>query len=295
MLSSTVLTIVNSPHSTTGGLDLLTTPFMRNALIAGTLIGLVSGAIGYFVLLRDLPFATHAVAHIGFPGATFAVLIGVSSTWGLLAGCVAGGLAISVLSQSSPHSREVVTGTVLAFASALGILFNSLGSKQSGLLTNTLFGNILAVSRSQVLTFLLITVAVLAMLAVTGRQLMFASIDPVVAQARGVPIHLLGAMFIVAMSFVIAISVTVVGVLLIFALLVTPAATAVKLTARPFRVVVIATSIALVSIWSGLVVATYQPWPPSFVITTIACGLWVILPMAFRPRLRTRRTTIGLA
>lgn len=275
-MSRLLLTIVSSPESVQG-LELFNTPFMRNALIAGTLIALVAGAVGYFVLLRDLPFATHAVAHIGFPGATLAVLLGISPVTGLLAACVGGGLAIGVLGHRS-HDREVATGTILAFASALGILFNSLGSSQSGLLTNILFGNILAISAQQVVVFAAITVVVIAVLALTGRQLLFASIDPLVAASRGVKVRALGVVFLIAMSLVIAISVTVVGVLLIFALLVTPAATAIKLTARPIWVVTIATGIALVSVWSGLIVATYQPWPPSFVITTIACALWLALP-----------------
>lgn len=282
MVTGLLATIVNNSN-TVSGIELLTTPFMRNALIAGTLIAIVAGVVGYFVLLRDLPFATHAVAHIGFPGATLAVLVGVTPVVGLIVGCVGGGLAIGVMGHRA-RDREVVTGTVLAFASGLGILFNSLGTSQSGLLTNILFGNILAVSSTQVIVFAVIAVGVLAVLALTGRQLMFASIDPVVAQARGVRVRLLSGTFLVAMSLVIATCVTVVGVLLIFALLVTPAATAIKLTARPFRVVLIATGIALISVWGGLVVATYQPWPPSFVITTIACAFWVLVPLVLRAR-----------
>lgn len=266
---------------TVAGIELLTTPFMRNALIAGSLIAIVSGAVGYFVLLRALPFATHAVAHIGFPGATLAVLAGVSPVTGLVLACVGGGLAIGAFGHRA-LDREVVTGTILAFASGLGILFSSVGSTQSGLVTSILFGNILAVSQDQVLTFAAITIVVLAVLAATGRKLMFASIDPVVATAKGVRVAGLSAMFLVAMSLVIAIAVTVVGVLLIFALLVTPASTAVRLTARPARVIIVATLIALVSVWGGLVVATYQPWPPSFVIVTIACALWILLPASAR-------------
>ena len=275
-IAAQLATLISDPQ-TPSGWELLATPFIRNALIAGTLIAFAAGAIGYFVLLRDLPFATHAIAHIGFPGATLAVLIGLSPVLGLLAGCIGGGLTIGIMGHRT-DDREVVTGTVLAFSSGLGILFNSIGSRQSGLLTNILFGNILAITSEQVLVFAGITAAVGLVLLLTGRQLTFASIDPVVAQARGVRVRALSAVFLVAMSLVIAISVTVVGVLLIFALLVTPAATAIKLTARPLYVIAISTGIALVSVWGGLMVAVYEPWPPSFVITTIACALWVLLP-----------------
>lgn len=259
----------------TGMLALLTSPFMIKAFIAGTLIALAAGPVGYFVLLRDLPFATHAVAHIGFPGATLAVLLGASPVTGLLAACVAGGLAIGAFGHRL-GDREVVTGTILAFASGLGILFTSIGSTQSGMVTNILFGNILAVSSEQVIVFSTIAVVVLLFLGITSRKLMFASIDPAVAASRGLPVTALSAGFLVAMSLVIAISVTVVGVLLIFALLVTPAATAIRFTTRPGAVVGIASGVALVSTWAGLIVSAFQPWPPTFVITTIACAFWAL-------------------
>ena len=277
-----IATLVNNTQTQTG-LSLLTSPFMINALIAGTLIAIASGAIGYFVLLRDLPFATHAVAHIGFPGATLAVLVGATPVVGLVAACAAGGFAIGAMGHRA-RNREVVTGTVLAFATGLGLLFNSLGSAQSGLLTNLLFGNILAITTAQVVAFTAIVLVVLVVLAATGRKLLFASVDPDVAAARGVNTRALSAMFLLAMSLIIAISVTVVGVLLIFALLVTPAATAIRLTAQPTLVIAIASVIALVSVWGGLIVATYQPWPPSFVITTIACVAWIALPQLMKLR-----------
>lgn len=277
MITGDLATLVDIPSSQTG-LALFSQPFMINALMVGTLVALTAGVIGYFVLLRDLPFATHAVAHIGFPGATLAVLIGITPVVGLLGGCIIGGIAIGFLGHRA-SDREVVTGTVLAFASGLGIMFNSLGSAQSGVVTNLLFGNILATSQGQVVTFAIIGAVVLVLLAIIGRKLLFSSVDPDVAAARGLPVRTLSGIFLIAMSLIIALSVTVVGVLLIFALLVTPAATAIKLTARPLYVIVISTAIALVSVWGGLIVSTFQPWPPSFIITTIACAFWLIPPL----------------
>lgn len=255
--------------------ELLTSPFMVNAFIAGGLIAIAACAVGYFVLLRDLPFATHSVAHIGFPGATLAVLLGASPVIGLIAGCIAGGLAIGAFGNRL-NDREIATGTILAFASGLGILFVSLGTSQSGMVTNILFGNILAITSEQLFLFMGIAIVVIAFLALTGRKLMFASVDPVVAESRGLPVRWLSIGFLIAMSLVIAISVTIVGVLLIFALLVTPAATASRFTTRPGFVVAIAAGIALVSVWAGLVVSAFQPWPPSFIITTIACAIWAL-------------------
>lgn len=272
-LPSNLSVIVDSFESSPW--QVLTSPFMVNAFIAGTLIAFAACAVGYFVLLRDLPFATHSVAHIGFPGATLAVLLGASPVVGLIAACVAGGLAIGAFGNRL-GDREIATGTILAFASGLGILFTSIGTSQSGMVTNILFGNILAISSEQLWLFMAIALVVLAFLALTGRKLMFASVDPVVAESRGLPVRWLSVGFLIAMSLVIAISVTIVGVLLIFALLVTPAATASRFTTRPGLVVAIAGGIALVSIWAGLVASAFVPWPPSFIITTIACVIWAL-------------------
>lgn len=277
--------------SLTADLSLLGAQFMINALIAGTLIAIAAGTIGYFVLLRDQAFATHAIAHIGFPGATLAALLFINPVWGLLVACVGGGLAIGAFGHRK-GDREVVTGTILAFASGLGILFASIGSRQSGMVTNILFGNILAVSQEQLVVFAVITVVVLIAMVATGRQLMFCSIDPEVAAAKGIPVRALSTVFLICMSLVIAISVTVVGVLLIFALLVTPAATAIRITARPAAVVIIATSISVVSVWAGLVVSTYQPWPPSFIIVTIACAIWAVT-MIISARRRNSNTRVA--
>lgn len=278
-----------SNGGTPSGLELLTTPFMRNAFIAGTLVALGAGLIGYFVLLRDLPFATHAIAHIGFPGATLAALISWPTTVGLLIGCLGGAGAISALGRQL-RDREVVIGSVLAFASGLGLLFASLGSGQTGMITSILFGNVLAISESQIVVCGLIVVVVVATLAIFGRQLLFASVDPDVAAARGLPVRTLSAVFLIVMSLVIAAAVTVVGVLLIFALLVTPAATAVKLTARPARAVAVGCGIAVVAVWVGLIVSAFEPWPPSFTITTIACLIWLIVVETARLSGKRHRT-----
>lgn len=274
------------------GIDILTTPFMRNAFIAGTLVAIGAGLIGYFVLLRDLPFATHAIAHIGFPGATLTALIGWPTTAGLLIGCLGGAGAISALGRQL-RDREVVIGSVLAFASGLGLLFASLGSGQAGMITSILFGNVLAISDGQIVTCGAIVVVVIATVAIFGRQLLFASVDPDVAAARGLPVRTLSALFLIVMSLVIAAAVTVVGVLLIFALLVTPAATAVKLTARPVRAIGVGCAIAVASVWIGLVVSAFEPWPPSFTITTVACLLWLIVVET--ARLSDRRRGSGHA
>ncbi len=127
--------------------DVMSTTFMRHALIGGTLVAIASGLIGYFVVIRRDAFAAHALAHIGFPGATGAVLIGAPVTLGLAVFCIAGGLAIGALGKRVDR-REIATGTVLAFATSLGVLFSSMASQSANTITNVLFGNLLAISQS---------------------------------------------------------------------------------------------------------------------------------------------------
>lgn len=141
-----VLALQYEPH----WWSILTSGFMTNALIGGTIVALAAGLVGYFVVIRQSAFAAHALAHIGLPGATGAVLLGVPVAAGLGVFCVGGALAIGVLGKRAAD-REVVTGTVLALAIGLGLFFNSLATKSSGTMTNVLFGNLLAISRDQLM------------------------------------------------------------------------------------------------------------------------------------------------
>ncbi|MTA74938.1 MAG: metal ABC transporter permease, partial [Actinobacteria bacterium] len=224
--------------------EVLSQPFMRNAFIAGSLVAIASGMLGYFVVVREGEFAAHALGHIGFPGATGAVLLGLSPTLGLAVFCVGGALVIGALGKRASE-RATATGTVLAFATGLGILFASLATESSTTVTNVLFGNLLAVSTGQIKVFALFTIALALVLAVIARPLMFASVNPDVAEAKGVAVKALGIAFLVLMGLVVTMAVQVVGTLLLFALVVTPPATALKLTARPIRVVLLGTTIGL--------------------------------------------------
>jgi zinc/manganese transport system permease protein len=230
--------------------QILTSAFMRNALIGGTLVALAAGLIGYFVIVRNTAFAAHALAHIGLPGATGAALLGLPVGLGLLAFCVGGALVIGALG-SRAHDREVATGTVLALATGFGLFFNSLATKNSSTLTNVLFGNLLAITHQQLLNFTALLLLLAATVVFVFRPLLFASVNPQVAEAKGVPVRVL------------------------FALVVTPAATAIMVTARPILAMAISTGISVVSVWAGLAVSAIFNMPPSFVIVTIACGFWL--------------------
>jgi zinc/manganese transport system permease protein len=253
--------------------DVLSTSFMRNALVGGSLVAIAAGLLGYFVITRQNAFAAHALAHIGFPGATGAILIGAPVTLGLTVFCVGGGLLIGLFGKRVAE-REIATGTILAFSMGLGTLFAALAGANASTTTSVLFGNLLAISRDQLTVFALFTLAVVVALAVLARPLLFASVDPTVAEARGVPVRALGVAFTLLLALTITMAVQVVGALLLFALVVTPAATALHLTARPARVAAISVGLALGSVWAGLVLSAMINLPPSFFIVGIAALVW---------------------
>lgn len=263
--------------------QVLTSSFMQNAFIGGTLVALAAGVIGYFVIVRSTAFAAHALAHIGLPGATGAVLLGLPVTLGLAVFCVGGAVVIGALGRRA-GDREVATGTVLAFATGLGLYFSSQATRSSSTMTNVLFGNLLAISPQQLIVFAAFLIGVVSVVAVVHRPLLFASVDEQVARSRKVPVRPLSVLFMVLLGLVVTMSVQVVGTLLLFALVVTPAATAIMLTPRPGRAIGIALVLNLVAVWAGLVLATMFSLPPSFCIVTIACAIWVIV--RFSPRSR---------
>ena len=274
-------------------IDILQSGFMRNAFAAGTLVAVASGLIGYFVVIRRDAFASHALAHIGFPGATAAVLIGVPVTLGVAVFCIGGGLAIGALGKRAER-REVATGTILAAATALGVLFASMATRSTNTVTSVLFGNLLAVSPGQLGTYAVFTVMLLVVLASVARPLLFASIDPQVAEAKGVPVRFLGIVFMILLAIVVTMAIQVVGTLLLFALLVTPAAAALLLTARPVAVVGIGVAISLASVWAGLVIAAMFNLPPSFPIVMIAFVTWLVTLAMTRSGRRRRPASTGI-
>ena len=265
---------------------ILTSPFMTSALAGGTIVALAAGLIGYFVVVRNTAFAAHALAHIGLPGATGAVLLGLPVALGLGVFCVGGALVIGVLGTRRSDA-EVATGTVLTLATGFGLLFNSLATKSSSTMTNVLFGNLLAISREQLVTFAVLLVLLAACIGFIYRPLLYTSVNVEVAQAKGLPVRLLSMIFMALLGLAITMAVQAVGTLLLFALIVTPAATAIMLTPKPPRAMIISTVISVVSVWLGVAMSAMFNLPPSFVIVTIACGVWLVvwtLERHVRPR-----------
>jgi len=250
--------------------------FMRNAFEAGTIIAIVAGIIGYFVVLRKSSFATHALGHVGFSGAAGAVLFGLNPVYGLLLFTTSGASGMALLGRKA-STRDVEIGTVLAFMLGVGLLFLSLYKGYATEAYSILFGEVLGISDSGVLFTLEASLVVLGVMALIYRRLLFASLDEDVAEAKGLPMLALGLIFMILLAVTISIAVQVIGVLLIFALMVTPAATAVRLTRRPLMAVVVSVSIAIFAIWLGLFISWYEPYPPSFFIVTIAFSLYVVV------------------
>ncbi|HEY1296231.1 MAG TPA: metal ABC transporter permease [Chloroflexota bacterium] len=243
--------------------------FMQNAFLAGTMVAVMAGVIGYFVVLRRLAFATEALAHGGFAGATGAVLIQQDVFVGMLAFTTLAGIVMGLLGDKL-RGRDVAIGATLAFSLALGSLFLTMSTRLAGEAVNILFGNILAISPADVRLVIVFACVSLAVMGVIYRPLLFASLDPEIAEARGLPVRALGVGFMVMLGFAVATAVQIVGVLLIFALLILPAATAQQLTARPPHAIALAVAIGVVCVWLGLIIGFYLPYPPSFFITTLS-------------------------
>ena len=259
--------------------------FMQHAFEAGTLVAIVAGIVGYFVVLRRSSFAAHALSHIGFAGAAGAVLVGVSPILGLLLFTSVGGVGMTVLGPRASH-RDVQIGTVLAFMLGLGVLFISLYTGYATEAYSILFGEILGISSFDVLVTAIFALAILCAVAFVFRPLLFASLDEDVAEAKGLHMHMLGIVFMLLVALATSIAVQVVGVLLIFSLMVTPAAIAEQLEKRPWRVVVLSVIISLAVTWSGLFVAFYEPYPVSFFITTFVFVLYLLVKF-IHPRMKS--------
>ncbi len=255
--------------------------FMVNAYRAGTIVAVLAGALGWFMVLRRQSFAGHTLALVSFPGAAAAIFLGISVTIGYFAAAITAALVIAAVPRSlggrARSSESAVIGTVQAFALACGALLVSLyGGFLSALTTNLLFGSLLGISASQVLVLLGAAVAALAALAGIARPLFFATVDPDVAEARGVRVRALSALFLVLLGCAAAEASQITGVLLVFALLVMPAAAAQRLTARPALSFVLTIAIALVTVWLALLLAYYSIYPVGFWLSTVGFGGFVL-------------------
>jgi len=267
-------------------MNMLALEFMRSAFIAGGCIALAAGLVGYFVVLRNQVFTADALGHVAFTGGLGGVLAGFSILAGVFGSCIAVALAIGAFGGRA-RGRDVAIGTVFAWVLGLGVLFLSLyttaRSATAGTLgVSVLFGSILGLQPAQVVVGSLTGLATAAVLLGIARPLLFLSIDPEVAVARGVPARALTLVFFVLVAITVAEAVQAVGALLILALLVTPAAVAQNLSTRPWAGMAISAGIAVAVVWIGLVLAFYIALPASFLITGLAFALYLASAVAVR-------------
>ena len=295
-----LLTVTNTSPSLTWNLfddvaSLFHYEFMVHAFEAGTIVAIVAGAIGYFVVLRASAFAAHALSHIGFAGATGAVVLGLSPVFGLLAFTLASGVTIGALGNRL-RGRDVTIGIVLAWTLGLGVLFISLYRGYATEAYALLFGEILGISATDVVITLVAGIATGVALIAIYRPLLFSSVDEDLASAKGVPVTGLSIAFMAILAVAVTEAVQVVGVLLIFSLIVTPAAIAVRFTSRPSVAILTGILLALLFTWLGLAIAYYSPHPVSFFITSLAFATYVAVRLSEPVRSRIgRRSAIAVA
>lgn len=250
-------------------LSLLRQTFVQNAFVAGILIAVVAGIAGYFVVLRSEAFAAHALSHVGFAGATLAALLGANTILGASGFTVLAALGIGALGERI-RGRNVEIGITLAFALGLGVLFLHLYTNSASEMVGVLFGSILSVTRADIVWTAALGGAVLVLLALIFRPLLFVSVDPDVAETRGVPVKLLSMLFMFLLAITVAEAIRVVGVLLIFSLIVAPAAIAQHITHRPLSAIILSVVFGVAFVCCGMFLALATRFPVSFYISVLA-------------------------
>ena len=272
--------------------QLLTYHFMVNALLAGAIVAVLAAPMGWFMVVRRQAFAGHTLSVVAFPGAAAAALAGLPALAGYFAFCAAGALGLAGVSRrgrASLSSESAGIGSLQAFVLGLGFLFVYLyGGVLSGV-QSILFGTFLGIDDAQVRALLVTAVVSLAVLAAIARPLLFASVDPEVARAQGVPVGRLGAGFLVLLGLAVAATSAITGALLVFALLVMPAATAQQISVRPAVSLPLTIAIALAVTWVGLGVAYFSPYPVGFWVTSLSFGGYLLALAGSAARRRSRR------
>jgi zinc/manganese transport system permease protein len=254
--------------------------FMRNALIAGSFVGVACGLVGYFVVLRAQVFAGDALSHVAFTGALGAAVLGLDTRTGLFAATIVGGVILGLLGDRA-RADDVVIGSLFAWTLGLGVLFLSIFTTKSSAGNGTagvrvLFGSIFGLSSTDVRISVALAIVASILLLAIARPLLFASLDAAVAAAQGVPVAALGIGFLAIVGLVAAQASQAVGALLLLGLLAAPAGAAHRLTTNPLRGLALSAALAVASVWIGLMLSYVFPTlPPSSMIVAAAVGIYV--------------------
>jgi len=274
--------------------QLLGQHFVHTALLAGGIVSVLCGTIGVFVVIRGLSFAVHAVSELAFTGAAGALVLGLSPVLGMFAGSLLVGGLLGGLTVRG-RERDSAIGAFLAFGLGLGVLWIFLYRGYATVATGLLFGSIVGVNDGQVAVLAVVAVVALAVLAMTFWPLVFSSVDPEAAEARGVSLRLLSVMLLLLVALTTAEAVQVVGVLLVLTLVITPAAAATRLTARPVAAIAISVGIAFASAEGGILLSLAKAWPTSFFISAISFAAYVAARIVGASRLSRAGRTVEAA
>jgi zinc/manganese transport system permease protein len=263
--------------------------FMRNALVAGSFVGLACGLVGYFVVLRVQVFAGDALSHLAFTGAIAAAVLGLDIRAGLFAATIVGGVTLGALGDRA-RADDVVIGSFFAWTLGLGVLFLSIFTTKSSAGNGTagvrvLFGSIFGLSATDVRTSVTLAIVASILLLAIARPLLFASLDAAVAAAQGVPVRALGLGFLALVGLVAGQASQAVGALLLLGLLAAPAGTAHRLTANPFRGLLLSAVLSVGSVWIGLTLSyAFPTLPPSSMVIAAAVGIYAVAVAATAAR-----------
>lgn len=256
-------------------LNILTYDFMQNAFIAGTFAAILAGVVGYFVIIRNLSFAAHALGHIGFAGASGALLISLSPIMGQFIFTVFAAIGMGALGERI-SKNDMIIGIVLSFCLGLGSLFLHLYNGYAGQATIILFGNLLGVSNHDLhIMFWLMILSLLALTLITKR-LLFASLEPELAEAKGIYLIWLSIFFMIIMAIAVTLASQVVGVILVFTLVIGPAAIAVQWTHHFWSGIILSVLLAVLIVWLGISLSYLTDWPISFWISTLVFVIYIV-------------------
>lgn len=258
---------------------------LHNSIIAGALLGVMGGLVGVFVLMRDLPFAVHGISELSFAGAALFLLLGLNVVVGSVVGSLTAAVVFGLLGVRA-RDRSSIIGVLMPFGLGLGVLFLALYPGRAANKFGLLLGQIVAVDDPQLLWLVGIAAVVVVSLMVLWRPLTFASVDPDIAAARGVPVRALSPIFMIVLGLAVAMSVQIVGALLVLSLLVTPAAAAMRVTASALWVPVLSTLFALTAVVGGMLLALGGSLPISPYVTTISFLIYVICRIVGWARIR---------
>ncbi|MDQ2839274.1 MAG: metal ABC transporter permease [Actinomycetota bacterium] len=291
------MSVLLASDPVTGIGHMLAHPFIQHAVAAGTAIALLSGLVGYFVVLRGQVFAGDALSHVAYAGALAALAAGVDLRLGLFTATVVVGLALGLLGGRG-GADDVVIGTTFAWVLGLGVFFLAYYTTHSSTGNGTasvtvLFGSIFGISGSDATVAIVIAIGLIAVLLVIARPLLFASLDPGVANARGVPVRLLGPLFLAIVGASAAEASQAIGALLLFGLLAAPPAAAQRLTDRPWHALALSGALAVLAMWGGLGLAyAYPSLPASFTIMSVATAEYALAAL-FTLRSRAGRRELA--